>query len=449
MTKYRNEDTVSLLPRGRTLRTGAVRLPAPTSAALKESGAIQYKWVDESITEKGHGRYREIRITTNFITIPRNLWSRFRRLAAASDKDICKFAARYGPLSVGPGLLNEEPLSTWRTYTRLSNAILNCGIALREEELGSDDDWRTICEWLGPYYEDFHVAERREYGDEFEQQLARRAALAMLALNRWYARASDHQLVSRLGQSLVIAPSSHSLLGAIAVQIAAQLTAATELTTCSACGQSYKPKRKTVENRRHYCADCKKRGIDLRDAKRDSRRRQAEEKQMSRWSCPKCAKEGRTKCTRFHVLEEDGQLVLRCERVRECGWREEIVRSPSSRAEQVRTSSTKLFRRMASEDDLRPGFRRWTGNDASGRHHHGKVSLNATPLDLRLEWKNNRNSERRLVGFFRLHLDRLLKHGYIRTDAPGSVRLRFIHDDGSIYIQARRDSPRLLVAKLT
>jgi hypothetical protein len=36
---------------------------------------------------------------------------------------------------------------------------------------------------------------------------------------------------------------------------------------------------------------------------------------------------------------------------------------------------TEPIERVASEDDLQRGFRKWTGNDESGHHHHGRVSL--------------------------------------------------------------------------
>lgn len=110
--------------------------------------------------------------------------------------------------------------------------------------------------------------------------------------------------------------------------------------------------------------------------------------------------------------------------------------------------SPELFSRVASEDDFGRGFRKWTGNDENGRHHHGAVALRNSPLEIRLRWKFTANGKPRPVGLFRLNLRALLAGGYLRPDGNQEVRLRFVHDsNGCIYVQARRDGPRLLVGR--
>jgi hypothetical protein len=42
-------------------------------------------------------------------------------------------------------------------------------------------------------------------------------------------------------------------------------------------------------------------------------------------TCPKCAADGRTKMTRWHVVCENRKLYLECERKTECGWRIQIA----------------------------------------------------------------------------------------------------------------------------
>ena len=102
-----------------------------------------------------------------------------------------------------------------------------------------------------------------------------------------------------------------------------------------------------------------------------------------------------------------------------------------------------------SERDLPRRPRKWVGNDATKRHHHGSVSLEETQMYLWLLWKRDANATPRTVGLFSLDLAGLLKAKYIRRDKPGHVRVRFVHaDDGGIYLQVRPDAPRLRVASM-
>ncbi len=96
--------------------------------------------------------------------------------------------------------------------------------------------------------------------------------------------------------------------------------------------------------------------------------------------------------------------------------------------------------------------RDWTGNDESGRHHHNKVSLNSSPMRLRLSWKRSSEDAVHLIGVFELDLRRLLADGYVRVEPKTEareIRLRFYHDaDGVIYIQTKIGEPRLPVGKM-
>ena len=44
--------------------------------------------------------------------------------------------------------------------------------------------------------------------------------------------------------------------------------------------------------------------------------------------------------------------------------------------------------------------RDWTGNDKSGRQHHGKVNLNSSPMKLRLSWKRSPDDPIHLIWYF-------------------------------------------------
>ena len=94
----------------------------------------------------------------------------------------------------------------------------------------------------------------------------------------------------------------------------------------------------------------------------------------------------------------------------------------------------------------------WTGNDESGRHNHNKVSLNSSPMRLRLSWKRSPDDHVHLIGVFDLDLRKLLADGYVRVEPKTEdkeIRLRFYHDaDGVIYIQTKMGEPKLPVGRM-
>jgi len=89
------------------------------------------------------------------------------------------------------------------------------------------------------------------------------------------------------------------------------------------------------------------------------------------------------------------------------------------------------------QTDLIPPFRSWCGDDEKGHNrHNGTVRLSESPLQIIVRWRRSLESSTKLVGCYRLDLDALLAEGYIRSDkTPGEVRLQFVHEGGSIYIQ--------------
>lgn len=96
-------------------------------------------------------------------------------------------------------------------------------------------------------------------------------------------------------------------------------------------------------------------------------------------------------------------------------------------------------------------LRQWTLREDNNSHHHGIVRLSESPLDLDLSWRSTAADTRQRVGVFRLDLVALLRAGCIRSEPSGSeqadVRLRIVRaKDGGFYIQARQDSPRILLA---
>jgi hypothetical protein len=90
--------------------------------------------------------------------------------------------------------------------------------------------------------------------------------------------------------------------------------------------------------------------------------------------------------------------------------------------------------------------RRWIGNDESQRNHNGVIPLADSPLTLALSWRAGKGKPAVVVAVMELDLERLLAGGFIRSEAPDSVRVRFFHDsDGHVYLQTRNQAPRLRV----
>lgn len=91
----------------------------------------------------------------------------------------------------------------------------------------------------------------------------------------------------------------------------------------------------------------------------------------------------------------------------------------------------------------------WTLRADNHNHHHGVVRLVESPVELKFSWRPDIGGPVRLVGVFRLDLQGLLAHGYIRTEGhprEQTVRLRIVRsEEGTFWIQSRGDAPRLRV----
>ena len=102
------------------------------------------------------------------------------------------------------------------------------------------------------------------------------------------------------------------------------------------------------------------------------------------------------------------------------------------------------------EGDAAGTSRRWVLRDDNPQHYHGRVPLDEDPVSIELAWKSDARGQEQLVGRYRLHLARLLEHGYVRLDSESPsklyVRLRFHRGDrGVIFVQASADRPALAI----
>jgi hypothetical protein len=169
-----------------------------------------------------------------------------------------------------------EPISAWRDYARFARALLNIAAKLHQGEIGKDEDWKTL-HFDEAGYLGWDHAERRKsknFSDiDFEK------SLVAGGVNYWLESGGVQPKVSWKASRPIITfecPKPYGKLFAnLAIQLMMAVSQVDAVAICSACGQSYMPKRRPKSNQRRYCQNCKK--IARRDASADYRRRKSEE----------------------------------------------------------------------------------------------------------------------------------------------------------------------------
>jgi hypothetical protein len=182
-----------------------------------------------------------------------------------------------------------EPLSVWRRYAKDARDLLEIAARLRElpQEHPNlvDAAIETAC-----YVETIAERWKRLDGLDFKDP-SLEGAWSRLAdpwqriaedLNRWLFVSDVGAFVSAKGRefSLTIGANrfTWSVLAIITLEIISAVAAANGLATCSNCAMPFLLRRKPVADERRYCSDCRMKGIPLRDAARDLRKRKAEAK---------------------------------------------------------------------------------------------------------------------------------------------------------------------------
>lgn len=90
--------------------------------------------------------------------------------------------------------------------------------------------------------------------------------------------------------------------------------------------------------------------------------------------------------------------------------------------------------KQIEEHEIRTPVSRWTGNDASQRRHTGLLNLSHS-RDFILQWKRSPSHQPKLVGVFRLQLERLISDGFCKKEGH-KARVTFHHDsDGFIRLR--------------
>lgn len=245
----------------------------------------------------------------------------FANLADADDAAIASFAKRRGTLQIcqhglprthnppppansfwpkesgqlwcfSQSLPNEEgagkwePITGWRTYSTAARAILTAASALHAGRQPAMEVWEQM-------FDASAHAEMRERGQSIpwwsvnaggKSRGIDRTALS-LKVSEWLVLGNVRPVMTWSSQASKMTLSAGSdgsttLFGAIALQLLFAVSGENGFAICSSCQSPYSldGKRRPAANRRSYCDDCRDRGVPLRDAQRDSRARDREER---------------------------------------------------------------------------------------------------------------------------------------------------------------------------
>jgi hypothetical protein len=98
-----------------------------------------------------------------------------------------------------------------------------------------------------------------------------------------------------------------------------------------------------------------------------------------------------------------------------------------------------MFTRL---DDNAKTHRTWNGREL---HYHGKISLQETPVSMKLTWREEKHARPKFVGCFSLDMRQLCAGEFVRREDGQHYRLRFQRTGQDIEIAATRDGPALRV----
>ena len=231
------------------------------------------------------------------------LLQQFLNLADAPAEQILRYALRYGvlgicehdlpsshnptckPLSRDPDHhFHYEPIEAWRRFSGEARALLNIAAMLHHGKPGADEDWAAFSAATGrrrPIPRSEHPSgylPGLDWTSNEVEAVAERVNewLSMSNIRphfRWYAVESIPSI------RLATETSQHGLFAALAIQLMLAISRADGLAICSACSNSYFPKRRPRVGQRHYCEACGRRaamrhasaGYRLRKAHREGR----------------------------------------------------------------------------------------------------------------------------------------------------------------------------------
>lgn len=157
-------------------------------------------------------------------------------------------------LSVG------EPISACRTQARFAKSLLNIAAKLHQGELGSEQDWQTL------HFDDSGFLGRDQVewrkNKSLSDIVAFETSLIVEGVNTyWLGTGGVQPRIYRKASRPTITfecPKPYGKLFAnLAIQLMMAISQIDSLAICSACGQSYMPKRRPKASQRRYCNKCK------------------------------------------------------------------------------------------------------------------------------------------------------------------------------------------------
>ncbi len=158
---------------------------------------------------------------------------------------------------IGPA--GSESLEAWWTFSTYVAAILRVAGALHTESDGDAPDWVRLLGSDWPITEQVPPHLVRHVLGSIVDQLLRVADVRVQF--GWLQGPPE------------IAFTTHSLVGALATQVALATARSDGMAICTACGHMYLPERRPALGRRNYCQTCRATGAPERDAQRARRAR--------------------------------------------------------------------------------------------------------------------------------------------------------------------------------
>lgn len=185
-----------------------------------------------------------------------------------------------------------EPISAWTQTAKEAKAILNLAAQLNMGKLGNEEDWKTLEQgprcyiieelwskptvWLGPPLgQRMGNAERRQKLSTVTP-LQNQLWCLQYVLRQWVELADLRPGIAHKNGKWEISFFTGGLFQGLALQLMLAVTTTAGLGLCSHCRNSYQLERRPNTSRRSYCPACRAKGIPLRDAAREYRKRKNE-----------------------------------------------------------------------------------------------------------------------------------------------------------------------------
>jgi hypothetical protein len=217
------------------------------------------------------------------------LLGEFIRLADGDDREITRFARKYGALGLcahglpsgQPGCARKtqhgegfrESLQSWRHYAARARALLNLAAAVSEGRVGDRTEWQVLGSrsMLGRKAAPLPKPEDREYQRQY----------VAFEIRTWLLQSGAVPAITWDGKTPVFRLRAPDLIGVIGIALMSAVLRSGSTMICSACGLPYTPKRKPAVGKNHYCQKC---GENKKAAKRLWARKQREFRRAANYS---------------------------------------------------------------------------------------------------------------------------------------------------------------------